>query len=71
MYCVSLQLVRQCNPQRFFPFAQGGWMAFSYFTKKKCILDPFYNRAKNLENLGLLALFFVVVFADNIIKENI
>ena len=71
MYCVSLQLVRQCGPQRFFPFAQGGWMAFSYSIKNKCTQVPFFNRAKNLETLGLLALFFVVFFTDNIIKENL
>ena len=71
MYCVSLQLVRQCNPQRIFPCAEGVRISISKSTRNKCTLDPFYNRAKNLENLGLLALFFVAIFIDNIIKEKI
>ena len=71
MYCVGLQLVRQCEPQRVFPFAKGGWTAFSYFIKNKCKQVPFFYRAKNLENLGLLALFFAVFFKDNIIKERL
>lgn len=71
MYCVGLQRVRQCNPQRVFPFAKGERTAFSLFIKNKCTQVPFYNRAKNLENLGLLALFFVAIFIDNIIKEKI
>ena len=69
MYCVGLQLVRQCNPQRVFPCAEGVRTSISKSTRNKCNTDPFYNRAKNLENLGLLALFFVVIFTDNIIKE--
>ncbi len=71
MYCVSLQHVRQCNPQRVFPFAEGMRISISKFIRNKCTQDPFYNRAKNLEILGLLALFFVVIFTDNIIKENL
>ncbi len=71
MYCVGLQQVRQCNPQRVFPCAEGGRISISQSIRKKCNLVPFYNRAKNLENLGLLALFFVVFFPDNIGKENL
>ena len=71
MYCVGLQLVRQCNPQRVFPCAEGVRISISKFIRNKCNLVPFYNRAKNLEKLGLLALFFVVIFNHNIIKEMI
>ena len=71
MYCVGLQLVRQCNPQRNFPCAEGVWIAFSNFIRSKCLKVPFYNRAKKPENLGLLALFFVVFLKDNFNKENL
>jgi len=71
MYCVGLQLVRQCNPQRNFPFAEGVGTACTQFTRSKYPKVPFCNRAKNLGNLGLLALFFVVFFKDNIVGEKL
>lgn len=71
MYCVGLQLVRQCNPQRVFSCAEGARTSISKSIRNKCTLVPFYNRAKNLENLGLLALFFIAIFTDNIIKESL
>lgn len=73
MYCVSLQLVRQCNPQRDFSCRKGVDSFFPCFTRQKCrtVSDPFLYRAKNLEFLGLLALFFCAFFSDNMNKENL
>lgn len=69
MYCVSLQQVRQCNPQRGFSRAEGVRFGFYHFLQNKCISVPFFTGAKNLEILGLLALFFCLIFQDNISKE--
>jgi hypothetical protein len=71
MYCVGLQLVRQCNPQRKFPFAEGAGEACTQFLRSKYPKVPFCNRAKNLENLGLLALFFALFFKDNIVGDKL
>ena len=73
MYCVGSQLVRQCNPQRVFSFAWGAGSVFPSFTRQKCkiSLDPLLYRAKNLDYLGLLALFFCVIFSDNYSKEKL
>ncbi len=73
MYCVGLQLVRQCGPQWIFPLVRGAESFFLFgFKQKSCfITDPFLYRAKNLEILGLLALFFCLNFTDNIIEEHL
>jgi len=71
MYCVGSQHVRQCNPQRNFPFAEGVGTAYIKFLRNKCPKVPFLHRAKNLENLGLLALFFAFFFQDNIVGDKL
>ena len=73
MYCVSSQLVRQCDSQRVFSFAWGAGSVFPSFTHEKCKItsDPFLYRAKNLESLGLLALFFCVFLLNNFSKEQL
>ena len=74
MYCVSLQLVRQCNSQRVFPCTREADSSVSSWKREKCFVGPldlFSRRAKSLNKLGLLALLFSVFFINNIRKEEV
>jgi len=83
MYCNRLLCVCQCarRPEYAGPLAGGPVFPFSAFSSsfkyfssisyKSRPLDLFSYRAKRYLSIGLLALGFLCLFLDNIIKERL